>query len=406
MHPTLKRAAGVGVIFCGLLLPCPLIAQQLFSDGAGWYREPGYRSTAAQRHLYWTPDWGSHWEDITPPIPDGYELGEWGQTFFLDRSRGWVTLVPICGFRSGMANRDLHAKLKRAFTADSGKSWTTTDVRLPDYPHPLTLGDGPSCLTFADPKHGWMRIGFADPQGSDDLLLATGDGGRSWELLTDPPSPVGCVRFSSAKDGWMTDTDDGLRVWKTGDGGHTWLKVSPSVPKRLDEVLGDYGIAIRSRKQVSVAALFMSSSGEQAILFVTEDEGRTWKREITLPTWTHDALDIVGSSIIRGELSELSREAPKQTMTLTTFTAKGVSKRQQAEAPSLPERGLPACPTTLSGLNMTDENRGWAYVSCGITDMLFATADAGKSWSNVSPAAVPEMTDYRLGSVGEPTCDK
>jgi photosystem II stability/assembly factor-like uncharacterized protein len=268
-------------------------------------------------------------------------------------------------------------------------------------------------VTFADAKHGWMRIGFADPQGSDDLLLlATEDGGRSWELLSDPPSQVGCVHFSNAKDGWVTDESSAtLRVWRTRDGGQTWLEVSPRVPKRLGEVFGDYGIAIRSRKQVSVAAYVMSSSGDRVILFLTEDQGRTWKREITLPTlgWTHDALEVVGSSIIRGELSELSREAPKQTLTLTTFTAKGVSKRQQAEAPSLPplpEGDLPACPTTLSGLNMIDENRGWAYVSCGITDLLFATADAGKSWSNVSPAAVPKMTDYRLGGGDTYACPK
>ena len=159
------------ITLLGLLLPCPLMAQQLFPEGAGWYREPGYPSTAAQRRLYWTPDWGAHWNDITPKIPDGYQLGD---IFFLGRSRGWAFLVPLCGIRNGFDHADLHAKLKLAFTADSGKSWMTTDMHLPDYPRPLSLGDGPGCATFADAKHGWMSIGLADPQGAyESLLLAT-----------------------------------------------------------------------------------------------------------------------------------------------------------------------------------------------------------------------------------------
>ncbi len=156
----------------------------------------------------------------------------------------------------------------------------------------------------------------------------------------------------------------------------------------------------------------MSPTDHQVLLFSTEDRGLTWKREIALSSrggWNRDVLEVFGSSIIRGELSELSRETPQQTLTLTTFTAEGISKKQQAEAPSLPPLpgwNLPACPSTLSGLNMVDENHGWAYARCGITDMLFATSDAGKSWSNVSPAAVPEMTDYRFPENNKLPCQK
>jgi hypothetical protein len=113
--------------------------------------------------------------------------------------------------------------------------------------------------------------------------------------------------------------------------------------------------------------------------------------------------------MITAELSSVTKETPKQILTLTTVTTAGVSKTQQSEAPSLPPlppTSLPACPTELYGLSMADENHGWTYVSCGITDMLFATVDAGKSWSNVSPAPVPEMTDYRLGNVDNWPCKK
>ena len=298
-------------IFLGLLLPSsPLIAQQLFPNGAGWYRESGYRSTAAQRRLYWTSDWGAHWQDITPPIPDRYQLG---QIFFLDRSRGWVFLVPFCGARNGFANPDPHAKVKLAITADSGKSWTTSDVGLLDYTRPLSLGDGLGCVSFADAEHGWARIGFADPQGAYDLLLlATKDGGRNWTSLSHPPSKLGCMRFSNAKDGWMTDPSSGtLRVWRTQDGGQTWLDVSPTVPDTFGRAFGDYGIEAQSRKGVSVAGYFMSPSGDQVLLWLTKDEGVTWKREIALPTrggWNHDALTVVGSSIVRGELSGMTRQ--------------------------------------------------------------------------------------------------
>ncbi len=407
---TMARRLRAVITLLGLLLPWPLMAQQLFPDGSGWYRESGYRSTAAQRRLYWTPDRGAHWQDITPPIPDRYQLG---QIFFLDRSRGWVFLLPFCGARNGFAHADPQAKLKLAITTDSGKSWTTADVVLPDSARPLSLGEGIGA-SFADAEHGWARIGFADPRGAYDLLLlATKDGGRTWISLPNPPSKTGSMRFSSAQDGWMTDPSSGtLRVWRTQDGGQSWLDVSPSVPDAFGRAFGDYRTEGQNRKEASVAGYFMSPSGDRVVLLLTKDGGVTWKREIALPTrggWNRDVLTIARSHIIRGELSELSRDTPKQSLTLTTFTAKGVSKKEQAEAPSLPPipgQNLPACPTQLFGLMMADENHGWAYVRCGITDMLFATSDAGKSWSNVSPAAVPEMTDYRFPENDKTPCQK
>jgi hypothetical protein len=397
------------IIFLGSLLTCPLMAQQLFPDGAGWYREPGYRSTAAQRRLYWTPDWGAHWNDITPKIPDGYQLGN---IFFLDRSRGWVFLVPLCGARGGMLNTDSHATLKLAFTANSGKSWKTWDVRLPNYSQPFSVGDGAYCVTFVDADHGWMRLGLVGPPVvSGGPLLRTEDSGRTWQSVSESPTNVDCVKFANARDGWMTDASAQLRIWRTQDGGNSWLDVSPSVPMAFGTTFGDWGIVVQSHKQVFVPVLFTPAPVPFVLLFLTEDQGRSWTKYITLPSpnWNRLPLSVVGSTIITGELSKVTRETPKQILMLTTATAKGVSKKQQSEAPSLPPlpgRELPACPTELNGLNMTDENHGWAYVSCGITDMLFATADAGKSWSNVSPAAVPEMTDYRLGGGDTYACPK
>ena len=401
--PMRLRAA---ITLLGLLFPCLLMGQQLFSDGAGWYRQPGYASTAAQRHLYWSTDWGAHWDDITPEVPDGYQLGN---ILFLDRTRGWVFLIPLCGARGGSPNRDLHAGLKLAFTADSGKSWQMWDVRLPKYSEPFSVGDGPYSLSFADAEHGWMRLGLVS-NAYLGVLLATKDSGRTWRLLPKSPSDLGSVSFTTAKDGWMTQSGP-LRIWRTEDGGLHWRDVSPSVPRSFGLAFGNYPTVLQGRKRVFVPVLFMPASGDRVVLYLTEDQGRTWKTYITLPSRQRNGppLSVVGSSMITAELSSVTKETPKQILTLTTVTTAGASKTQQSEAPSLPPQpptSLSACPTELYGLNMADENHGWTYVSCGITDMLFATVDAGKSWSNVSPAPVPEMTDYRLGNVDNWPCKK
>ena len=86
---------------------------------------------------------------------------------------------------------------------------------------------------FTDQQHGWLALGAN--------LLATADGGKTWQLQTTTDSKVEQIRFESAQIGWIL-TDNGFLV--TQDGGGSWQQsdsqpadTHPSMPPPATTVL-------------------------------------------------------------------------------------------------------------------------------------------------------------------------
>jgi photosystem II stability/assembly factor-like uncharacterized protein len=101
-------------------------------------------------------------------------------------------------------------------TTDGGRHWRTqfrTDSEE------MSLG----CVTIADDRHGWVAGTLSKPSGSGadaGVILATDDGGATWEVQYEARLPLYPVTCTDAMHAWAAG-QDGL-VIATSDGGKSW----------------------------------------------------------------------------------------------------------------------------------------------------------------------------------------
>jgi len=143
--------------------------------------------------LYATSDGGACWREVFT------HHGLWN-IHFADRQNGWLT------GRDGIIYR----------TDDGGASW-----RRQDSGTRLDLWE----ISSIDSLHAWvigrsMQSSFP-PKKSQTALIATLDGGRTWQtLVTGETVSLNTVSFVNSSEGWGIDTDN--NIVRTVDGGRTW----------------------------------------------------------------------------------------------------------------------------------------------------------------------------------------
>jgi serine/threonine protein kinase/photosystem II stability/assembly factor-like uncharacterized protein len=187
-------------------------------------------------NLLHTMDGGGTWQDVTPP--GGYPIGS--RFFVLDGQHAWAALRGVTTGQSGQAGAVWR-------TVDGGLSW---QVSAPVQPHMQgynVLPDfSPQALYFLDEQYGWLVVSIDHNMSQDVLaILATTDGGRTWEQVADKfsmgqspegtqgydnmPCHVSGIAFTDPQKGYLAGDclgpagDYGFTILDTGDGGHNWL---------------------------------------------------------------------------------------------------------------------------------------------------------------------------------------
>ncbi len=139
-------------------------------------------------------------------------------------------------------------------STDAGKTWTTVTTDLP----------------------GLDIHGFAvDPENADRLyahvvgfgVFSSEDGGSKWTNLSDtvPPSAYNLAVGENSESLFVAAGQAGL--WHSLDGGQTWAKVSQSP----DE--GAVAVTYVREK----GRLYVTTLGNSAGLYLSEDNGTSWK---------------------------------------------------------------------------------------------------------------------------------
>jgi photosystem II stability/assembly factor-like uncharacterized protein len=184
----------------------------------------GYDGELYPRVLH-TEDGGHSWRDVTPPEPELSQLVESGsfanaKLEALDGTKAWV----------------IYRNIGRVWrTSDGGASWAASqtlplqgteegDSFFDNYLAPLTL-------TFVDPQVGWLTVNEAWAMMHGDLeVLRTRDGGATWEHIYHRSIySYSDMIFLDARTGWISDGDVGFGIQaleRTGDGGFSWEVVS------------------------------------------------------------------------------------------------------------------------------------------------------------------------------------
>jgi len=258
---------------------------QLIAAETGWALERG--------RLFWTNNDGAHWADITP-----HASGVMADVFFLDRSRGWAL------FSDSNDAAEL-ISFHVAATTDSGRTWTVSTIKVPSQ-KPEEL-DGHAWLDFVDPDHGWVVLHANSSSAfSWGLLLSTVDGGTTWNELPKGAPIAGRPVFVAPRDGWLSGNSGPKGMFRTHNGGNSWIEDGPAVDK-LPPILPTnpgYGDVKFIDVKHGHVLIYLSpandaeeSKGTAMLLYATSDGGKTWVVDRTLTD--HGAFSKSGAALSR-----------------------------------------------------------------------------------------------------------
>lgn len=164
--------------------------------------KPGSSVTKTRPVVVRTVDGGETWTPVTlaPDLP-AYGLS---RSSFTDSSNGWVVAGSIDEDDTGAVLR----------TADGGLTWKVAPI--PD------AKQVPQSVFFIDANNGWIVGATEDETGEPgpSQILATKDGGATWEVKAKVASSLRCVQFVDAQNGMASGS--GGKVYRTTDGGATW----------------------------------------------------------------------------------------------------------------------------------------------------------------------------------------
>lgn len=186
--------------------------------------------------VYRTTDGGAHWQATATlnsrNIEANFHFGGMGPPRIGTASSIQASVVVSTGLNLGFRV----PKPALEVTSDTGKSWTRR--ALPAWRHGLAGS------AWASASDGWVLVGETGT-ASRVLLMATGDGGRSWRLLATMAAPKSnggahlllLAGLSSEQPGlgwllesWLGEGPNLKRLVKpklliTADGGLSWTKV-------------------------------------------------------------------------------------------------------------------------------------------------------------------------------------
>jgi len=225
-----------------------------------------------------TNNGGGTWYDVTPP--GASTLGYGVSADFFDASRAFFVAPDSADpMHAGMLYR----------TADGGLNWSMSAVPF-----------GSSILDFLDTSNGWAMAGLGVGAGSHAIaIFQTVDGGATWTqvFVNDPnnPSastdiPLGGLKgvlyardMQTAWVGGIVYSNSTLYLYRTDDGGHTWVQVQAELPSEAQQAqVNVEEIQFLTPADGFLTLSFTSEAGLTRALYVTHDSGNTWTLTPTL----------------------------------------------------------------------------------------------------------------------------
>jgi photosystem II stability/assembly factor-like uncharacterized protein len=267
-------------------------------------------------------------------------------------------------------------------TNDGGITWY--NVTPPD-----VTETGSAVATFIlDNEHVWVQKPDFNNFPNNGLLYHTADGGLNWTISSTPFSG-GDLSFTDVANGWMLADlgvgagSNGVSVFQTADGGATWTQAytnDPNLPGAADSLPlgGIKSDLVPLNKQTAWVSGVTYASGT-VYLFRTDDGGHTW---------TPVTLDLPAGA----ENFEL--DIDKDQLQFVSATDGFLAVRMSGEA------------TQTAVYITTDAGNTWTLTltlipNAGASEFLsaqeaiiyngeqfYATHDAARTWSTVSPNIV------------------
>lgn len=232
-------------------------------------------------------------------------------------------------------------------------------------------------LFFLDQNRGWVV-------GSKGTLLATRNGGTTWETRPTPTADIiRDINFIDEKNGWLVcernlydlKTKDEPRTYlmRTNDGGANWTRVNIK------------GIDVDARLTRAVFSLRGHgwTFGEGGLIFMTRDDGASWTR-LSSPT-RHLLLGGIFVDEDRGWLVGAGATIIQ--------TADGGETWHQSRLPEATENGV-----RFAAASFVDNRLGWAVGSGGT---IYRTVNGGRTWQQQTSGINNDLLDVKFLDASE-----
>lgn len=228
---------------------------------------PNPKGDERQAVVVRTTDGGQHWIETPIQLP-GIEIQALNAIHFISPDLGWAVGADSGG--DGVVIK----------TTDGGSTWAATRISQKEVP---------TAVFFADPDNGWIG-GATPPPGEEEglggpsAILATTDGGHTWQAQYNVPVSIYRVFFLDRTNGWASGSK-GI-IYNTSDGGRTWDT------QRTELETGDGPIDLNGEgaKQFAIRGLqFIDKDHGFAAATATEEQtgrviitsngGAAWRRQ-------------------------------------------------------------------------------------------------------------------------------
>ena len=325
-------------------------------------------------HIFRTSDGGQTWQDVTPPEPASADpqTPKKALGFFMDHQKAWVAFSP-----------SFPSTIDQAYiwrTIDSGATWHYTALTDPTLYQESYL---PSDLTFIDAQRGWMIAHVGAGMNHDYFaLLATTDGGLTWQTLVSPQNDASgtqsCSKsgmvFASPQDGWMAISCHGVvpvpYIFKSQDGGATWTSLQLPPPASVPDLFAQgYCNPTHPRLFTPTSGVLILTcvahsdlTTTEHFLYETTDGGATWNAS----PYPGGRLQFVGA---------------------TTAFALGRDIQRSDDSGHIWQ---PVAAVNWDGqFSFIDSQTAWAVATNDGQVALVKTADGGLTWEEIQPKVAP-----------------
>jgi hypothetical protein len=266
-------------------------------------------------------------------------------------------------------------------TTDGGRTWNTRSE--PD-------GAMLRVVDFTDAQDGWGV--------SEAHVYRTTDGGQTWSAA-DPPCGGEAVCFTGADDGWAAA---GPSVYRTVDGGRSWVPAFTVPVDGIDQPFNVHSVhaaQLECARPGVVWALFTGRASGSHIGYVAYRgvAGGGWTPVIKEPIAGPQAVHAPAAGAYPAPMWSLGPDSalfvqysplakPPDSLALRLATGGGT-----ALGPARPILGL----FTATSISFLSPDTGWvlgAKTGPNTVDAIVATTDGGRTWQEQYSAALPAPT--------------
>jgi len=356
----------------------PVITEiHMSTKTSGW----AFASRGADVLVLHSTDGGNSWRDVTPPIEiwsdhieqsERYTPPQLGEGYFFDGDRAWIPIVRI----DKHMPRDIYTTRIMLATTDGGITWQMQ--RLP----PEGFGEG-HFPGFIDPMHGWFALFEPYTYGQSYTgLYRTVDGGESWEIVFSTPGTSSGLRAFAFGDpttgvltismiGWYS----GLYVRWTHDGGTNWE--AQSLPEPEDPAISD-----PSMSDLDCGSIFPHAFSKFEVALLVECRMLNPEKQYVFSHYLYSTED--------GGLSWQSSPAPSGRLHLINPDTGWILGKEIHFTDNGGETWTKINEVAWEGqFSFIDANHGWAVARNAEEIALVKTEDGGQSWAIVEPRLLP-----------------